>query len=131
MSITIDDVLAAAEEIRNDEIEAKKAAARKVSTTTVVHMYVDQKMRISQIAKATGLNRSTVYRRLEKAKVYTGPGVSGPARKDECDEGHDMAEWGVEIPKEKGGGRYCRLCKRKRDRESWRRRNKKRREAAA
>lgn len=120
MPISIEDIVAAAIEVREDEAAEKAARSRKVPTSTVVHLYVDQHQTISQIAKATGLHRATVYRRLTDAKAYTGPGKSGPPRKERCVHGHSLAEWGRE--KQRGGGRFCLKCKREQDREGSKRR---------
>ena len=93
--------------------------------TMIDHLYLDKGLSIRTISRVLGRNRATIYRRLEATGAYKGPGKGGPARKTHCTHGHDLDEWGVEIPKERGGGRYCRKCKQIADRAAWRRRNAK------
>lgn len=113
MTISLDDIIGAVVE---------QQAEMQSDPTLLAHLYLDKDMGISQIARHMGLHRSTVYRRLTIAGLYRGPGKSGPPRIDRCKHGHDLSVWGVEKTKEQGGGRYCLACKRRRDRETYYRR---------
>lgn len=102
--ISLDDVLAAAASVR--EAEAADPAV-------TVHLYVDRKWSAGRIAEHLGLHRSTIYRRLERAGVYRGPGRSGAPRQGRCKRNHDMA---VHAKVRKDGSRFCTECKRIRSR---------------
>jgi hypothetical protein len=68
------------------------------------------------ISRQTGIPRGTIYNHLTREGLHVPtPGRRGPAPKDECAQGHDMAEWGRPAPSR--GGRFCLKCRRKRDRE--------------
>jgi len=74
---------------------------------------------IASIARSFGVRRERIYKWLMEYDAYTTAPSPGGQRKARCQHGHDMEQWGVPV---KGGGRYCRLCKRRRDAESARRR---------
>lgn len=75
----------------------------------LVRLHHEEGMRLSELARHTGLHPDTV-------KSYLGdqyrPGKSGPRRKTHCINGHDLSVHGKELPK---GGRMCMECKRIRD----------------
>lgn len=88
----------------------------------VIHMYVDKKMRILEIAKELGAHRSTVHRILgpEGANVLPEFGEKGgPRPKDGCTYGHKWLSEDDTYPGS-NGGRGCRHCKRERDRQYYR-----------
>jgi hypothetical protein len=78
-------------------------------------MYRDG-MRPGEIADALGAHRGTIHRALiESGACEPSENKGGPARKQSCKHGHDLSIHGIEL---KGGGRDCRECKRRRDREA-------------
>jgi transposase len=89
------------------------AAAQEVARENFAELHA-QGLRAVELAERTGLAVSTVYRRIERLGMAAGKG--GPPRITHCKRGHDMAVHGREIPKERGGGRYCSECKRMRER---------------
>jgi hypothetical protein len=70
-------------------------------------------MRVVEIASALGAHRGTIHRVLTECGGYERS--NGPRRRATCKYGHDLSEHGIELP---GGGRDCRLCRRRRDREA-------------
>ena len=106
MTITIEDVLVAVAEAQQ-EMQA--------DPDLVPRLYLTHQMSITGIAKHTGLHRATIYRRLEKAGVYEGPGKPGPQAQTHCQRNHDLAVWGRPMPK---GGRRCIKCKQERERKT-------------
>jgi transposase-like protein len=94
--IDLDDIINAAQELADEDM---------------VRLYVDEKWNVTRIAKQAGCSRDKVYRRLTQAGVHIRPDKPGAQRREKCGKGvHDMSVHGVELPKDKGGGRYCRAC---------------------
>ena len=100
MSITLDDIIGAALEVQAEYTDED-----------LKRWYVEEKWTITRIARVSGMSRNTVYRHLQKIGAYDPPGKRGAQRKEKCKRGHSMEEHGVEVPKARGGGRYCRRCK--------------------
>lgn len=96
-------------------------AARELREDKVVEAFTSGKT-ITEIHREFGHSRDWVGRILKKRGVYEARPVASP--KPFCARGHDMAEFGVPIPKEKGGGRYCLECKRLRGRVEWKEQKK-------
>ncbi len=107
MSISLEDVLRAARAVEREQVVA---SYRKGATITA-------------LSREFGCSRDRIDQILLSAGIHRVKGQKQPsmARAEKCQRGHDMDEWGVEIPKEKGGGRYCRKCKQMRQRVAWKR----------
>lgn len=99
MTISLADILSAAHELAEEEMAGR---------------YERGEATVGELAEEFGVHRATIYRRLIKAGVYETQG--GPQPKDLCQRDHDMSLWGRAIA---SGGRYCLMCKRIRQRVSW------------
>lgn len=107
MGFSLEDILGAVEEVKRDLKD----------DPTIVQDLFKQDWSPTRIAQHVGIHRSTVYRRLEAAGLRENSHKpSAAARKDVCQRNHDMSVWGVENSRKRGGGRYCRMCKRLRER---------------
>lgn len=87
----------------------------KYSRSEIVALYKSGKM-VKEIVEITGAHRGTVSRALTESGLDPAERKGGPNRKELCGAGlHDMAVYGKEIPKPKGG-RRCGECDRIRGR---------------
>lgn len=82
----------------------------------MLQVLCDAGLSIAAMAEFFGVHRATIHR--HKAALGLSHGASGPQRRDVCQYGHSMED-AFELAK---GGRACRKCKRRRDRESARKR---------
>lgn len=82
----------------------------------------DEGLRVGEIAERVGAHRTTVRRALNATGRLEANErkANGPRPQEECTYGHSMAD---AIPNAQGGGRTCRKCKRRRDREYQQRRH--------
>lgn len=105
MSVSVDDVLAAAAELQREGGRRRRATPEVLAE--VVERFENDESQ-ADICRALNLHRTTVMRHLQKVGLVEKRGKVGAPERDRCARGHSMLAWGKK--RAKGDGRYCSRC---------------------